>query len=340
MLASVTGLVLVNADTGQDIGPLTSGATLNLATLPTRHLIVRADASSDAQSVKFRLDSQTAIDNTSPYTQAWTPSTGSHTFSATAYIRDNAKGSNSTRSISFTMIDDDGTPPDVPPPSLPGVWKLDYADEFDDDSADGWRTNIWWNPSGATPGNIGIETTSPSAVTVSGGTLNLTATQTGPSSYTSGLVTTDGSYSFTYGYVEARIQIPAGQGIWPAFWMLPSSHSDGRGELDIMEVVGDEPWMLHMNYHVKGRGSGARSTDVGVDLSADFHTYGVDWQKDKIVWYLDGKEMFRIANRTNEPMYLILNLAVGGDWPGMPDATTTFPSTMKVDYVHVWKKTG
>lgn len=362
MFANITGLILVNADTGQDIGPLTSGATLNLATLPTRNLSVRATASRDTQSVKFRLDGgRSRTENYAPYSlfgdgggdfTGWTPATGSHSLTATAYTRDNAGGSSKAMSLAFKVVDQSAKPqptpqpnpepgpqPSPPPgpvdpaaPNVPGTWKLDWADEFNDNSLDGWKTNIWWSSTGG----IGDERTSPNNVSVGGGTLNLTATKSG-SSYTSGLVTSDNLHEFQYGYVESRMDLPAGVGFWPAFWMLPGNHDDGLGEIDIMEWVGDEPDYYHVNYHVDGPGDDAESDRVGFDLSDGYHTYGVNWQEDSITWYIDGKEFHRSANRTHTPMYVILNLAVGGDWPGSPNSSTQFPSTMKVDYVRVWE---
>ncbi len=367
LFANVTALVLVNADTGKDIGVLKNGAVVNLATLPTRRLSIRAGASGDTESLKFRLDGKSHTENIAPYAlagndgndyESWTPKTGSHQLSATAYTRDNARGSSKQVALTFKVVDErlnpepnpqpqpkpepqpqpQPQPTDVTPPNIPGTWKIDWADEFNDQSVDGWKTNIWWSPDGAAGRNVGDERTSASNVTVAGGNLNLTATKSGSLSYTSGLVTSEGLHEFQYGYVESRMQIPKGKGMWPAFWMLPASHDDGAGEIDVMEVVGDEPWMFHMNYHVDGPYDDAESTDVGFDLSAAFHTFAVDWQKDSITWYLDGKPMHRAANHTHEPLYVILNLAVGGDWPGSPNSSTQFPSRMNVDYVRVWEK--
>jgi beta-glucanase (GH16 family) len=220
----------------------------------------------------------------------------------------------------------------VTPPNIPGNWKLDWSDEFNDTSLDGWKTNIWWGSSSG----MGDERTSPNNVSVSGGNLNLTATKSGTSTYTSGLVTSDDLHEFQCGYVEAKMDIPSGIGFWPAFWMLPGNHDDGLGEIDIMEVVGGDA-QLHVNYHVDGPGDDAESDHPGTDLFSGFHTYGVNWQKDSITWYIDGKEFHKTTNYTHTPMYVILNLAVGGDWPGSPNGQTPFPSTMKVDYVRVWE---
>ena len=368
LFASVTGLVLVNADTGQTLAPITNGATINLATLPTQRVSVRVDATSDTESVKFKLDSnKSRIENIAPYAllgndgneyTRWRPSVGSHTITATAYTRDNGRGTAAAKTISFKVInqavpDPGGEPtpepepnpnpnpnpnPEPPPtgvtpPNAPGNWRLDWADEFNDGSLDGWRTNIWW---GKTDG-MGDESTSPNNVSVSGGNLNLTATRSG-SSYPGGLVTSEGVHSFQYGYVEARVDLPTGQGFFPAFWMLPTNHDDGLGEIDIVEYVGGPE--AHLNYHIDGPGDDAESDDFNMSSWPDqgYHTYGVDWQRDKITWYIDGRAVHSTTNYTHTPMYVILNLAVGGDWAGSPNSSTQVPSSMKVDYVRVWEK--
>lgn len=215
-----------------------------------------------------------------------------------------------------------------------------------------WSTQYWWQ-NGDVGDNGELEVYKPSALSVSNGMLNITASKQSNVSrfngktynYTSGLVTTGGDenghapgYTFTYGYAEARLKLPTGQGIWPAFWMLPASHNDGKGEIDIMELIGSEPNVLNTHYHVNGQDIGT-GQNMGVDLTKGFHTYGVDWEKGSITWYLDGKQVFHTStNVINEPMYLMLNVAVGGNWPGAPNSSTPFPATMQVDYVKVWQK--
>lgn len=243
------------------------------------------------------------------------------------------------------------TTPDSKPP-IDGNWVLTFVDEFNGSGlSEKWTPQYWWWD-GDTGDNGELQRYDKSALTVKDGVLYITATKESGKAkfdkktyqYKSGLLTTGGSenghkpgYSFTYGYVEARIKVPAGKGLWSAFWMLPQSYDDGRGEIDIMEVLGDATTTLETHYHVDGPGDADKATKV-VDLAADFHTYGVDWQRDSITWYLDGKAVFTAPNKTNEPMYLLLNLAVGGDWPGAPNAQTKFPSSMQVDYVKVWQK--
>jgi beta-glucanase (GH16 family) len=169
-------------------------------------------------------------------------------------------------------------------------------------------------------------------------------------SYTSASLTTDGKYSWKYGKIEARIKIPLGQGIWPAFWLLGQNiHEIGWpkcGEVDIMEHINLEPknfGTLHWENKIKVSSGGTIPCDF-----TKFHTYAIEWDESAINWLLDGKKYWEVPikdsiNSTEEfhkPLYIILNLAIGGAWPGNPDATTAFPDTMFVDYVRVYKKMG
>jgi len=174
----------------------------------------------------------------------------------------------------------------------------------------------------------------------------------GPCLYTSARLITQDKFEFTYGRVEARIQIPRGQGIWPAFWMLGANFDEvgwpASGEIDILENVGFEPRTVHGTVHGPGysgaNGRGA-SYSLDVDFADDFHIYAIDWDPDAIRWYVDG-EMFHIltpADLGGRPwvfdhdFFLLLNIAVGGNWPGYPDDTTEFPQTLRVDYVRVYQ---
>ncbi|MGU3537531.1 family 16 glycosylhydrolase [Methylobacterium sp. A54F] len=168
----------------------------------------------------------------------------------------------------------------------------------------------------------------------------------GGQAYTSGLINTFHDFSQTYGYFEMRAELPAGQGIWPAFWLLPTDGS-WPPEIDVMEVLGDAPGTLYTTVHSEASGAVAFPdgryqsqgiTQVG-DTSDGFHTYGVDWQPDSLTWYFDGREVYRTATPADldGPMYMIANLAVGGTWPGSPDATTPFPAEMRIDYLRAYR---
>ncbi|MFI6491601.1 RICIN domain-containing protein [Streptomyces sp. NPDC050564] len=171
----------------------------------------------------------------------------------------------------------------------------------------------------------------------------------GTCQYTSARLNTSGKFTSTYGHVEARMKIPRGQGMWPAFWMLgtPVNWPDS-GEIDVMENVGYEPSTVHGTIHGPGySGSGgigaAYSLPNGQAFADAFHTFAVDWAPDSITWTVDGTVYQRrtpadLGGRTwvfNKPFFLILNLAVGGYWPGDPDSSTSFPQQLVVDSVTV-----
>jgi beta-glucanase (GH16 family) len=234
---------------------------------------------------------------------------------------------------------------------------LIWSDEFNGQTlSDRWTNGRYWWDGDISPGGGEEQVYHPSAATVRDGNLQLTATRDPRVSdfdgetyeYTSGLVTTGGvdgrsqpGFTFLYGTVEARIKVPKGQGIWPAFWTLTGPidgrYSDERGEIDILELIGQRPERVEMHLHGDDFEVGD-SWDSGVDMSLDFHTYAVDWQPGEIRWMVDGVERFRYGGPEvpSVPMYLLFNVAVGGHWPGSPDESTEFPATMLVDYVRVY----
>jgi beta-glucanase (GH16 family) len=168
--------------------------------------------------------------------------------------------------------------------------------------------------------------------------------------YTSARLLTNGKFTQAYGRFEARIKVPRGQGIWPAFWMLGNNFGSvgwpASGEIDIMENIGREPNTVYGTVHgpgYSGAGGITGGRNIGTPLANAFHTYRVDWEPNSIIWYLDGVEFHRVdPSRLNgnrwvfdHPFFMILNVAVGGNWPGFPDATSTYPQQMLVDYVRV-----
>jgi beta-glucanase (GH16 family) len=159
--------------------------------------------------------------------------------------------------------------------------------------------------------------------------------------YTSGMICSFGKLARQYGWFEIRCRVPKGKGMWPAFWLLPADRS-WPPEIDVMEILGHEPDKVYMTNHWVNEPPshiGNGKPFKGPDFSAGFHTFAVDWSKDALVWYVDGIERFRTAeNVPHVPMYVLANLAVGGDWPGMPDATTTFPGFMDIDYIRVYAR--
>ncbi|WP_246205584.1 family 16 glycosylhydrolase [Microvirga arsenatis] len=162
--------------------------------------------------------------------------------------------------------------------------------------------------------------------------------------YVSGLINTHGTFSQTYGYFEISAQVPSGQGLWPAFWLLPQS-GNWPPEIDVLELLGHDPTTYYVGSHWKdATGKHAFKTQgisAGVDLSEGFHSYGTLWTADTITYYLDGTEVFSMAapSGINEPMYLLAGLAVGGNWPGAPDETTLFPAEFQIDYIRAYAPT-
>lgn len=160
--------------------------------------------------------------------------------------------------------------------------------------------------------------------------------------YTSGVLTSAGSFSQQYGYFEVRAQVPEGKGLWPAFWLL-ADHGKWPPELDVMEVIGDSTNYVHQTTHTAVGTNQGKATWNSEKLSAGYHTYGMDWTQSTITYYLDGKATFSMATPgdMNTPMYMLLNLAVGGNWPGSPDATTNWATAnYNVDYVRVYQHSG
>ena len=159
--------------------------------------------------------------------------------------------------------------------------------------------------------------------------------------YVSGMINTHGSFSQTYGYFEISAQVPSGQGLWPAFWMLPQS-GNWPPEIDVLELLGHDPSTYYVGAHWEGAdGSHQYQTSgvsTGIDLSQGFHDYGTMWTPDTITFYLDGQQVGSMATPEgmDEPMYLLAGLAVGGNWPGDPDASTMFPAEFLIDSIEVW----
>lgn len=163
--------------------------------------------------------------------------------------------------------------------------------------------------------------------------------------FLSGIITSYDAFRFLYGRVEARAKMPAGKGMWSAFWLLNGYYNEDQPEdpeIDIIEAIGDQVTTANHAYHVQTpNGLVSREFQAPIaDFSADFHTYGVDWSPGRIIYYLDGQETYRIEGDevSSEQMYLLANLAIGGDFPGPPDETTVFPATFELDYIRVWQR--
>lgn len=248
-------------------------------------------------------------------------------------------------------------------PPAHAKWKLTWSDEFNGPNGSSPDAAKWsFETGGGGYGNNEQETYTARPVNAEQehGKLVITARKedfTGKDGiakhYTSARIRTLGHFSQTYGRFEARIKLPSGKGIWPAFWMLGDDVAkDGWpdcGEIDILETIGAHDTMystLHGPGYSGGHAISAKFTlPVGEKVDSAFHTYAVEWTPNDIRFYFD-KHL--VAHRTpadlptgtkwvyDHPFFLILNLAVGGNWPGSPDATTVFPQKMLVDYVRVY----
>jgi len=222
------------------------------------------------------------------------------------------------------------------------------------DGSTGWMTTFPYGGESARtlPGNHEAEYYSDSSVgvnpfSVTNGVLSIVAAPAAPGSnpynlpYTSGLMTTFGSFSQLYGVFKVRAKLPAGQGLWPAFWLLPASNIY-TSELDVFEVLGQVPTTLYATTH--GSTGGVWSSDFQTlqvaDTSDHFHVYSVDWEPLTTSFSIDGHVIATAMTpgSMNTPMYMLLNLAVGGagSWPGPPDASTPFPATMFIDWVRAF----
>lgn len=159
--------------------------------------------------------------------------------------------------------------------------------------------------------------------------------------YTSGMINTYNSFAQKYGVFEMRAKLPAGKGLWPAFWTLNKT-GGWPPEIDIFEIIGQEPSHVFTAVHSaeKGKRNGEGMTTEVSDTNEAFHTYAVDWGPKETVFYFDEAEIWRYPTPADlhEPMYLIVNLAVGGKWPGAPDKKTVFPAHFDIDWVRVWQR--
>ena len=260
--------------------------------------------------------------------------------------------------LSLSLIAPAGPAGAEPPPGYARVW----ADEFDSFDVDRWQRRYYWGGrgghtltdngeqqwyvwpdySGSCDRALGID---PFAVV--DGALTIEARPTPPAlrrciedyGFTSGVITTAGSFAVRYGYVETRVRLPSGQGLWPAFWMLPEDPA-WPPELDVFEVHGSDPSRVFHNQHWLEDGD--HSANGGwSELRAnttEWTVFGFEWTAEELVWTINGRESMRRPNHVHEPMILIFNLAVGGHWPGPVDETTPFPARMAIDYVRVYRR--
>lgn len=231
-------------------------------------------------------------------------------------------------------------------------WNLVWSDEFNGSSLNSanWTAEIGTGSGGWGNNELQYYTSRPQNLQVTGGNLVITAQKEsyGGMNYTSARIKTQGLQNFTYGKVEARIKLPSGQGLWPAFWMLGSNITSvgwpASGEIDIMERVNNNPY-VNGTVHWDANGYASYGNISGNLDFSQFHTYSIEWDANYIRWFVDGNKYNEIyiqngTGNTEEfqkPFFILLNMAVGGNWPGSPNGSTPFPSQMLVDYVRVYQ---
>jgi beta-glucanase (GH16 family) len=245
----------------------------------------------------------------------------------------------------------------TPSPSPTPTGTLIWDDEFNGaagSAPDSTKWTVTPGPSGAQNAELECYTNSPSNIALNGqGQLAITALQgSGSCPYTSGRLQTKGLFQTEYGTLEVSMQIPAGQGLWPAFWALGNDYNSVGwpqcGEIDVMENLGSDPFTAYGSIHgPQGTGAYGHTTAYRspVSLTSGFHTYAVTWTPTSISYSIDGVTYATYSPSTltsgqqwvfNQQFYLLLNLAVGGNWPGSPNSSTAFPATMLVDWVRVY----
>jgi beta-glucanase (GH16 family) len=253
------------------------------------------------------------------------------------------------------------TPIPIPVSAEEG-WELVWSDEFDGDTIDpsNWTYDIggwgWGN------GEAQYYTDRPENARVENGLLVIEARQERfeDKYYTSARLITQGLQAFQYGRIEARMKVPEGAGLWPAFWMLGNDFSRDSndpfasnwphvGEVDIMEYVGREPNLVMGTVHgpgYSGAGGLGRWNRQEHDIADEFHTFAVEWSENEISWFYDGELYFTLTPEVvgerewvfNKQFFLLLNLAVGGQFAGTIGLDTKFPANLYVDYVRVYQQ--
>lgn len=270
---------------------------------------------------------------------------------------------NSTYEFEISILDDDVMPAVLSdnegfytPASYPSMRKV-WSDEFDGQTL---NTQSWTHDLGnGCPNLCGwgnnelqLYGDQSNVIQLSGGKLTIRAIKDNDV-YRSARIKTKGKVELTYGRIDIRAKLPRGKGIWPAFWTLGANIDTnpwpGSGEIDLMEMIGSEPSTVHGTVHYHDIASKAYRTStgstqlVGEEFSQKFHVFTTIWDRNKVEWYLDNK-LFNSFSYPSEsgnifrlPYFFLMNVAVGGRWPGNPDNTTVFPQELTVDYIRVYQ---
>ncbi len=241
------------------------------------------------------------------------------------------------------------------PIAVPEGWILLWNDEFDEKAINSKNWTYDLGAGGWGNGEAQYYTSRPENARLENGMLVIEARQEkfDDSYYTSARLKTQGLQNFQYGRIEARLKVPEGKGLWPAFWMLGSNFDGSNwpdcGEIDIMEYIGKEPDLILGTLHGPGY-SGAMGISAWnrqiYNIADDYHTYAIEWETDEIRWYYDDEQYHTVTRKDvgdrewvfDQPFFIILNLAVGGQLPGPVGLDTEFPTQYLVDYVRVYEK--
>jgi beta-glucanase (GH16 family) len=256
----------------------------------------------------------------------------------------------------------------VTPAAAAPAWVLTWQDEFDQAAGSPPDSSKWTHEVGGDGwGNEELQyyTRSTRNAAHNGqGQLTITAIKEQPAGsscwygtcqYSSARLITKDKFTQRYGKVEARMKLPRGKGLWPAFWMMGDDFDSAGwpdcGEIDVMENIGSEPSTVYgtihgPGYHSEAGPGGSTTSPDGRPLADAFHTYTVEWLPDSISWFIDGKHYLTLTPADipsgsrwvfDHPFFMLLNVAVGGTWPGDPGSSTTFPQQLSVDYVRVYR---
>lgn len=281
----------------------------------------------------------------------------------TYYISAEPRRSNEKQALRLVFAEEFDQPPSFYDPitAPKGRWKTNYFfGEQQADSPQGWNSRTidvnkemqYYAPPGL-EADGGADAGADGSFAWQDGVLSIVArpnrdmgdTRTNRLPFLSGLITTEKSFAAATGYFEARIAMPTDKGLWPAFWLLPVPRIEnghpvepGKQELDVVETIGEDGRIYQTVFSDengrKVKRTGAYETAADLD---EFHVYAVKVTEQDITWYFDDREIRKMPNTDfHRPAYLLLNLAVGGAWPGAPDATTRFPASMKIDWIRVY----
>ena len=221
-------------------------------------------------------------------------------------------------------------------------WNLVFNDEFDGATLDRtkWVDTFFTRRYGQ-PDEL--QYFAPDAFVFDHGILKIRADtrNLGGRLYTSGVISSDTHFEFQYGLIEGRMKVPRGQGFWTAFWLGNYFDYHNPEEIDTVEVLGNSTDTARFHVHYPTAPNSDGQNFVGADLANDFHIFSVEWQANYIRWYLDGVQRFEVTTYNHiphVPLFIMLNLSVGGSYPGAPDPTTPFPSYLEIDYVRVYQR--